>query len=105
MNQTLEKIEKLGRIVAYNNSEDQILDITLNKILLREIHKIQAQLQGLKNEIFFFERKYALNSIEFIEQFKSGLLGDDVDFMEWASTIEMKNNAEEYILNLQGNKK
>jgi len=102
MNQTLEKIEKLGRIVAYNNSEDQILDITLNKILLREIHKIQAQIERLKHELIIFEKKYALNSTEFLKQFENGTIGDDVDFIEWASTIEMKKNAEEYILNLQG---
>ncbi len=102
MNQTLEKIEKIGRIVAYNNSEDQILDITLNKILLREIHKIQAQIEGFKYELIIFEKKYALISTEFMVQFNNGLLGDDVDFIEWASTIEMKRNAEEYILNLQG---
>jgi len=102
MNQTLEKIEKLGRIVAHNNSEDQILDITLNKILHREIHKIQLQIEGFKHELNIFEKKYLLNSTEFEKQFENGLLGDDVDFIEWASTIEMKKNAEEYVINLQG---
>ena len=49
-----------------------------------------------------FEKKYALNSTEFVVQFNNGMLGDDVDFIEWASTIEMKKNAEEYVLNLEG---
>jgi len=102
MNETLDKIKRLGRVIAYYGTNDKILDLTLNKILHREIHKIQAQIEGFKHELNIFEKKHSLNSIEFLKQFENGSLGDDVDFIEWASTIEMKRKAEEYILNLQG---
>lgn len=102
MNQTLNKIERLGRFIAHNDTDDRILDITLNKILHREINKIQVQIEKFDRQLFQFEKKYELGSVTFMKQFKKGALGDNIDFIEWISTIEMKRKAEEYIVNLQG---
>ena len=101
MNQTLDKINRLGKIIAYNDSEDQVLDKTIDKILHREINKIQAQIEKFNHQLFEFEDKYGLDSTHFINQYEKGTLGDDIDFVEWISTIEMKRKAEEYIFNVQ----
>jgi len=36
-----------------------------------------------------FEKKYNLSSSEFYEQFNSGSLGDEPDFILWSGTYEM----------------
>ena len=103
MNQTLSKIKRLEKYVNHSDSDDQILDITINKILHREINKIQTQIEGFDHQLNQYHKKYDLDSISFEKQFENGELGDNIDFIEWSSTIEMKRNAEEHILNLQGN--
>ena len=102
MGQTLDKIQRLGRIVSHNDTEDHVLELTLNKILNREINKIQSQIEGFNNLLFQFEKKYDLDSANFVKQYEKGTIGDNIDYIEWVSTIEMKRNAEKYIVNLQG---
>ncbi|NOX48493.1 MAG: hypothetical protein GXO89_16105 [Chlorobi bacterium] len=102
MNQTVNKIKRLEKFVTHKGTEDQVLDITINKILHREIIKLQAQIEIFDLELNQFEKKHNMGSMYFKKQFESGKLGDDMDFIEWISTIEMKKKAKEYISNLQG---
>jgi hypothetical protein len=102
MNQILEKIERLGKVVAHSGGEDVVLDVTINKMLQREINKLKLQIEKFNHQLLQFEKKYNLDSVLFEKQFINGSLGDDFDFMEWISTIEMKRKAEEYVINLQG---
>ncbi len=102
MNQTVNKIKRLEQFVSHNDSGDKVLEITINKILHREIIKLKTQIKAFNNELNQFEEKYKMSSKHFRQQFESGKLGDNIDFIEWISTIEMKKKAKEYILNLQG---
>ncbi|MCF8371034.1 MAG: hypothetical protein K9H64_05380 [Bacteroidales bacterium] len=99
---TLSKIKRLEKFIAHQDKEDQVIDITINKILHREINKLQDQIAGFDHLLAHFNEKYDLDSKTFEQQFDSGELGDEIDFIEWSSTIEMKRKTEEYILNLQG---
>ena len=102
MNQTLAKIERLGEIVAHNDSEDYVLDLTINKMLQREINKIKVRIKDFNHQLDQFEKKHKLDSNHFIKQYETGELGDDIDYIEWSATIEMKAKAMDYIANLQG---
>ncbi len=46
----------------------------------------------LSEQIVEFERHYSLNSKDFYTRYENGEKGDDTDFIEWASTIEMLEN-------------
>ncbi len=71
-------------------------------MLHQEINKLKAQIDSFNHLLLQYEKKYNLDSIHFEKQYESGSLGDDIDFIEWISTIEMKRKAKEYIVNLQG---
>jgi len=48
--------------------------------------------QNLSEHISEFENCYSINSAEFYRRYEKGDMGDDMDFIEWASTIEMIGN-------------
>jgi len=48
----------------------------------------------LGDQLKEFENKYFLNSLDFYTRYKKGAMGDDMDFIEWAATVEMVENAE-----------
>jgi hypothetical protein len=45
-----------------------------------------------KSNLKRFERKYKKESSIFFEEFKEGRLGDNMDFIEWSSLYQMRNN-------------
>ena len=47
------------------------------------------QIQELETDLQAFEQQYQLSSEEFYRQFKTGPLGDDVDFVEWSAFYQM----------------
>lgn len=97
MNQTLAKIKRLEKLVQEFPINDTVLDLTLDKILEREINKLEMKIADFSNQIRQWEETYQINSTSFIEKFESGQMGDNMDFVEWASTLEMKAKSEKYV--------
>ncbi len=91
----LEKIKRLEEYIIINNSiVDSVIETTINKLLVREFEKISDIKERLLNDITQFENQYSLKSALFYNKYEKGELGDSIDFVEWASTIEMLNNIE-----------
>ena len=91
--QTLEKLKRLEQYILLDQTAiDPVLDITLDKLLSREFNRMATLKTRLIKQLQTFEKQYHLKSHEFYPRYESGALGDDIDFMEWASTIEMVNN-------------
>ena len=44
---------------------------------------------ALRRQIRQFEKRYALNSADFMERFQRGEIGDDRDFVVWAGLQEL----------------
>jgi hypothetical protein len=42
-----------------------------------------------------FERQYDLSSIEFYRRFQAGQTDDRLDYVEWASLVQMTDNLQE----------
>ncbi len=57
----------------------------------------------LVSQLREFEKQYRLISKEFYARYEKGELGDDMDFVEWAATVEMVANADRRLtlLNLE----
>jgi hypothetical protein len=90
---TLEKIKCLEEYVAINNSVvDSVIEITINKLLAREFERVSELKARLINDISEFEKQYVLKSDDFYEKYEKGALGDSMDFVEWAATVEMLEN-------------
>ena len=93
MASTLDKIKRLEKYLAQDASDNPVLDSTIDKLLAREIvnvHNLQVRLQ---EQLSLFEAQYKLKSDVFYKQFQNGDLGDEMDFVEWASTVEMMEKA------------
>ena len=101
MNTALSTLRKLEKHVIYSNSTDNVLELSLNKILDREIAKLNEKLSIFQERLSLFSIKYKLDHTTFEAHFNEGKLGDSMDFMEWISTLEMKRDIEAQLLNLQ----
>jgi hypothetical protein len=50
---------------------------------------IGAQILDLENKLKIYETQYQMSSDEFYQKFRTGELGDDIDFFEWSVFYEM----------------
>lgn len=70
--------------------ENQVKSVVI-KALKSRIEKLNQKIDELQRNMDYFKRKYGMESEEFYKEFKSGELGDDMDFMEWKASWEIFN--------------
>jgi hypothetical protein len=80
----------------------ELIDRTLEKLLRHEAEQCQAQLRQLQAELAEFEQKYQRSSTEFYRQFRAGETGDEMDYVEWASLVQMADNLNKRLRLLTG---
>jgi len=81
---------QLNRVVeAY---EKERIMVTNQPRLTQSIAHRLTQLAQLQGDLAEFEAQYALSSREFYPRYARGEMGDDMDFIEWAATLEMIAN-------------
>ena len=80
----------------------ELMDHTIEKLLRHEAEQCQAQLRQLQADMAEFERKYHLTSPEFYRQFQAGHTSDDMDYVEWASLVQMADNLQKRLRLLTG---
>ncbi len=61
-------------------------------MLRHETEACQALLSQLQADLAEFEQKYHLPSSEFYRRFQDGQTSDEMDYVEWASLIQMAEN-------------
>ncbi|MEW5766245.1 MAG: hypothetical protein AB1797_01290 [bacterium] len=87
---TLEKVRRLEQYIAVDNSAvNPVLDMTIDKLLAREIERMSELKARLAKQLSEFEERYALKSADFYRRYENGEMGDAMDFIEWSSTVEM----------------
>ncbi len=93
MTATLEKVRRLEQYLAVDSSTvDPVLDTTINKLLAREHSRVLKLKTRLLDQCAQFEKQYSLESAEFYRRYENGEMGDEMDFIEWAATVEMLEN-------------
>jgi len=99
---TLEKVQRLEQYLLVNNSSiDPVLDLSLNKLLAREFTRTQELKKHLSNQLKTFEENYSIKSTDFYNRYERGEMGDELDFVEWAATVEMLTNLDKRLTLLQ----
>ncbi|MCP4403940.1 MAG: hypothetical protein GY801_42370 [bacterium] len=99
---TLEKVKRLEQYLGIDDSQnDPVIDRTITKLLLRESGRMGALCTRLSEQIQGFEKQYDLSSLEFHDRYVRGDMGDDMDFIEWASTLDMLANAKKRLTILE----
>lgn len=102
MRNTLEKVRRLEKYLSLNSSAvDNVLDTAIDKLLTYEISRLLELKARLTDQLEKFEDIYGMNSDNFYNRYEKGKMGDNMDFIEWASTVEMLNNAEKQLLLLK----
>ena len=88
---TLKKLKCLEAYVATDDDTlaDSVLDKSLTKLLLREQMRMQHVIRRLREDLEQFEERHQLVSQDFYERYHRGEMGDAMDFIEWAATVEM----------------
>jgi hypothetical protein len=80
----------------------ELMDRTLEKLLHHEAEQCQVQLRQLQADLAEFEQKYQRSSAEFYRQFQAGETGDAMDYVEWASLVQMADNLHKRLRLLTG---
>lgn len=80
----------------------ELMDRTLEKLLRHEAEQCQAQLRQLQADLAEFEQKYQRSSTEFYRQFQAGHTSDAMDYVEWASLVQMADNLHKRLRLLTG---
>ena len=88
---TAERLHALADLYQQGHVSE-LIERTLEKLLRQEAEECQAQLRQLQADLAEFEQKYQRSSTEFYQQFQAGQTSDEMDYVEWASLIQMANN-------------
>jgi hypothetical protein len=98
---TAERLHALAELYEQGQASD-LMDRTLAKLLYHEAQQSQALLSQLEADLAEFEQQYNLSSTEFYRQFQAGQIGDDMDYVEWASLVQMAENLKKRLHLLSG---
>ncbi|EDN70339.1 hypothetical protein BGP_5822 [Beggiatoa sp. PS] len=98
----LEKVKQLEQYLIFSNlTVDPVLDMSINKLLARESTRMNELKTRLLKQVTMFEQTYSMVSNEFYTRYEKREMGDDMDFVEWASTVEMLTNVDNRLKILQ----
>jgi hypothetical protein len=98
---TAERLHALAELYQQGHVSE-LMERTLGKLLRQEAEVCQAQLRQLQADLAEFEQKYRRSSTEFYQQFQAGQTGDEMDYVEWASLIQMADNLKKRLRLLSG---
>lgn len=91
---TARRLQRLAQLYQHGQAS-ALMDRTLEKLLKYETELSQAQLRQLRADLAELEQRYGLTSADFYSRFQSGQTDDHLDYVEWASLIQMAQNVEQ----------
>lgn len=94
----LEKIKILERYVSVDPSMiDSVMEMAIDKLLKREATRMGDMHLRINDQITAFEAKYSMSSEKFRSRYDNGSIGDDIDFIEWAATLDMRDKIQRHL--------
>ena len=89
---TVGKLQSLIRLYR-EGYRSPVIDQAVRKLVALEVEQTQTELQRLETRLLAYEQQYDIPSDEFYRRFRSGELGDDMDFVEWSVFWDMHEAA------------
>lgn len=86
------RLEQLIRIYE-SGQVSELMDRTLDKLFSVEAAEAKRDIDELHADLLRFEERFGMESGDFYTRFEAGEMGDDADFIEWASFYDMYQNA------------
>ena len=96
---TLTKLKKIESLYHQGYQSD-IIDQTVDKIIVFERANTHRELKNLQADISNFEKEYQMNSEDFYTRFHAGKMGDQADFFEWSALYDMEKSLDKRLENL-----
>ena len=90
-NRTVRNVQVLAQLIQ-SGQASELMDRTLDKLVQSEIDASRTKFRELRQDLAVFEEQYRLSSAEFYKSFQMGLTDDRMDYIEWASLFQMKEN-------------
>jgi hypothetical protein len=98
----LRKVKLLEEYVAADTSAiDPAVELAIEKLLKREVSRMDELKQRLLRQKTDFEKKYGMSSEEFNRHYEEGTMGDEMDYVEWSATVDMLSGIEKRLSVLQ----
>jgi len=91
MQQTLLQVKKLEKFLQ-KHGEEPLLSGTISKMFDFQVRKYEGKIKELDRDLRRFERIYKKESAVFYKAFQKGKLGDEIDFIEWSSLYQLREN-------------
>ncbi|RKY72683.1 MAG: hypothetical protein DRP97_00270 [Candidatus Latescibacterota bacterium] len=88
----LEKVRRLEKYIEMGFGPEIWIDNVLSKLIDSERERLMATERKLCEQLREFERTYSMDSEPFYERFERGQLADEMDYFDWAATVEMVKN-------------
>jgi len=85
---TLEKLEVLKDATVDAEQFERVLD----KLLEATLDQHKVRLARYIDEMKRFEQRFGMDTASFYQQFQAGVLGDDMDYFEWAGLYELRED-------------
>lgn len=101
MHPVAQRLQKLAQLYQ-QGQVTMLMDRTLQKLMRYEADACRVHLAQLQKDMAVFEQQYALSSVEFYRRFRSGQTDDRMDYVEWASLMQMADNLRERLRLLSG---
>jgi vacuolar-type H+-ATPase subunit D/Vma8 len=98
---TIERLKRLEGLVQVFGS-DRLVDTTIHKLMQTKKQELVKRLNSIQLEIKGLEQTYQINSDEFKDKYNAGFLGDDFDYIKWASLIDMEQRLKKQMRYLDG---
>lgn len=86
------RLERLIRLYETGQASE-FMDRVLDKVFAQEAAEELKLIEQLRSDLNEFEKRYEMDSQTFYLRFRSGELGDAMDYMEWASLFDMYEQA------------
>jgi len=90
MPSTLAIAHKFEQFVTLHG-DDPFISKTIAKLISTRIAKLNKELKDVQQALNRFERSYGKSSGIFFKEYQAGTSGDDMDFIEWASLVMMRD--------------
>jgi hypothetical protein len=101
MQPAIAKVKNLEKFIR-KYGEDKLFSRSISKMFDYRIRKYSEEIKKMDVYLSRFEKTYKKKSSSFFREFSAGLLGDDLDFVEWASFYQMRERLIEKKAELEG---
>ena len=88
---TAQRLITLAHLYEEGLASD-LMDRTLEKLLAHEAEVCRALLHQVQTDLTEIEQRYDLSSTTFYQRFQAGQTDDRMDYVEWASLVQMRDN-------------